>query len=100
MFRRRRKHSVCLWTETKIKPPQVTHQVDRGVKIPYNIVSKIKKKSYFYGKEVLKHKKDNHIVSMAFPGATRLRLLSTGARRKGFTQIRVGCISKKKREGI
>ena len=38
-------------------------------------------------------------MSMAFPGATRLRLLSTGARRKGFSQIRVGCISKKKMEG-
>jgi hypothetical protein len=67
------------------------------VKIPYNIVGKIKKKSYFYEKEVLKHKKDNHIVNMAFPGATRLRPLSIGAKRKGFSKIRVGCTSNGKK---
>jgi hypothetical protein len=67
------------------------------VKIPYNIVSKIKKKSYFYEKEGLKNKKDNHIMNMAFPGATRLSPLSIGAKRKGFSQIKVSCTSNEKK---
>lgn len=67
------------------------------MKIPYNIVSKIKKKSYFYEKEVLKHKKDNHSVSVAFPGATRLRHLSIGLKIKGSSQTRVGCTSNERK---